>query len=249
MSIASHELPARCATGQRDSFALTMALVMLAVNLVGFAPTLYLRPLFDPPPIPLYLYVHGILGTAWFVLVSAQALLVANGRIAVHRRLGWGGACVAAAVLISGVVTSTNMVPRNVALGLTSAADIELYSAVTTADYSAFIIFPALVLFGVIFRRRADVHKRLMLLASLSILGPALARIASWLAPIPSPIVPLLLLGFLAAFLVHDLWSRRRPHAATVLGILLLMGTFIGMRLAGVGEAIVEARLEQALAP
>jgi len=45
---------------------------LLAALLVGFAPTLFLRSLFDVPPIPAYLYVHGIVLTTWFVLVFAQ---------------------------------------------------------------------------------------------------------------------------------------------------------------------------------
>jgi hypothetical protein len=58
------------ASRARDArFAVQLALAMLAINLIGFGPTLYLRPLFDVPPIPLYLHIHGILGTAWFALL------------------------------------------------------------------------------------------------------------------------------------------------------------------------------------
>jgi len=64
--------------------------------------------------------------------------------------------------MVCGVFTSAHMVPRNVALGLTSAADIALYTTVTAADNASFIYFPTLVLLAVYFRRRADVHKRLI---------------------------------------------------------------------------------------
>ncbi len=63
------------------------------------------------------------------------------------------------------------MVPRNIALGLTSETDVALYTVVTGADNSAFIVFSTLVLLAIYFRRKAEVHKRLMLLASWSILG------------------------------------------------------------------------------
>jgi len=218
---------------------------MLMVNLIGFGPTLYLRPLFDVPPIPFYLYLHGAAGTAWFVLLVVQTVLIAQHRVHIHRRLGWAGIAVAAIVLVSGIVTSANMVPRNVALGLTSEADLQLYINVTSADNAAFITFPTLVLLAAFWRRRPDIHKRLMLLASVPILGPAAARIGSWYGPIPNPIVVGVVLAFVVALVVHDVWTRRRPHTATVLGILLIVLVGAGMRIAGVGEALVKERMER----
>jgi hypothetical protein len=222
-----------------------MAVAMLAVNLVGFAPTLYLRPFFDVPPIPGYLYAHGVAGTAWFVFLVMQTVLVAQRRVSIHRRLGWVGAGVALAVLLSGIYTSTNLVARNVAAGFTSEEDIRLFGSVTSADNSAFVVFPTLVLLAILFRRRADVHQRFMLLASFSILGPAAARIGSWYGPIPNVVVVSCMVGFLLAFFVRDLWSRRRLHWATVVGAALHIAMNAGMRLNGVGPALVEQRLEQ----
>ncbi len=246
MSVTSNELGAVAVdTRGRSTFAVAMALAMLLINLVGFGPTLYLRPLFDVPPIPGYLYLHGAAGTAWFVLLVVQTTFIAQHRVHIHRRVGWAGVAVAAIVLVSGIVTSANMVPRNVALGLTSEADVQLYVAVTSADNAAFITFPTLVLLGAFWRRRPDVHRRLMLLASVTILGPAAARIGSWFGPIPNPIVVGLVFAFPIALIVHDVWTRRRPHMATVLGIVFVVLVGAGIRIAGVGESLVEQRMER----
>ncbi|MEP7314652.1 MAG: hypothetical protein ABI859_18860 [Pseudomonadota bacterium] len=224
-------------------FALCFALTMLAVNLVGFSRTFYLRPFFDVPPIPGYLYVHGAIGTSWFVLVLTQTLLIANRNVAVHRRLGWIGVALATIVMISGMYTSAHMVPRNVALGLTSAADMTLFATVTAADNASFIYFPALVLLAAFFRRRTDVHKRLMLIASLGILGPAAARIASWDPPLSAFAIAPVMYGLLGSLIVYDIVTRRRPHIATVLGILFFMGVSVGTQLSGIGAALVERRM------
>lgn len=251
VSASSSALAGASRVEQRGRFFVAMAFGMLAVNLVGFAPTLYLRPFFDVPPIPVYLYLHGALGTAWFVLLAVQTLLVANDRLRTHRQLGLTGVAVAALVIVTGMYTSANMVPRNVALGLTSEDDMTLYEVVTAADNAAFIIFPTFVLLGVCFRRRSDVHKRLMLLASWSILGPAVARIINMVAGFPNPVGPgrfvgpILFLGFLVALFVYDVWSRRRPHVATVLGVLFALSVNAGVQLSGLGPALVERRLEQ----
>jgi hypothetical protein len=216
---------------------------MLAINLVGFGPTLYLRPLFDVPPIPLYLYIHGILGTAWFALLLTQAMLIRNRSFTQHRQLGWITIALATAVLIVGIYTSTNLVPRNLALGEISPEEINLFSVVTAADTASFIYFPTLIALAVWYRKRMDVHMRLLLMASLGITGPANARIASWFGELPNPVLTILFFSIAGALLVHDFRTRGRPHWATIFGVVMVLGLTIGLRAAGIGAALVESRL------
>jgi hypothetical protein len=68
-------------TRVRSRFFLVMSGVLLLVVLVGFARTLYLRPLFDVLPVPGYLILHGAVTTAWFVGVSLQTSLVAARKV------------------------------------------------------------------------------------------------------------------------------------------------------------------------
>src|SRR6185436_19415362 len=63
--------------------------LLLAGLLVGFAKTFFLRSQFDVPPMPPYLYVHGVVLTTWFVLVLVQTCMVAADRTALHRNLGF----------------------------------------------------------------------------------------------------------------------------------------------------------------
>jgi len=83
-----------------------------------------------------------------------------------------------------------------------------------------------------------------MLLASISIIGPALARVARW--PVfggeQGPFIPVVFWGLVLALAVHDLMSRRRLHPATVIGALLLMLIRYGTGLAGrsdVGQTLI----------
>jgi ABC-type enterochelin transport system permease subunit len=59
-----------------------------------------------------------------------------------------------------------------------------------------------------------------MLLASIALIGPALARISRW--PVfggeDSLFVPIVFLGLLAVLIAYDVVSARRPHRATLLG-------------------------------
>jgi hypothetical protein len=84
------------------------------------------------------------------------------------------------------------------------------------------LVFPILVGAGFYFRRRPDVHKRLMLLATISILSAAVARLPYVLSGGPLAFFGLTDL-FVLPVVIYDLISRGRVHRATVWGGLLII--------------------------
>ena len=85
-----------------------MAVAMLASVFIGFARSFYLRAWFPswPRPSEPVFYVHGVLFTAWMLLLVGQALLVGARRVDIHRRLGWAGAVLAGMVRLLYLVSS-----------------------------------------------------------------------------------------------------------------------------------------------
>lgn len=220
-------------------FAIGMAVAMFCVNFAGFGPTFFLRAFFDVPQIPPYLYLHGVVGTAWFALVVVQAVLIANRRFARHRQLGWFGVALGAVMIGLGVYTTMHLVPRNAAAHPPlSNADIEQYGVAAWADLASSVAFSTLVALAIYFRRRPDIHMRLMLIATMEIVSPAAARIGNW-GGVYGHIINTVLFGLIGAFVIHDLWTRRRIHLATVLGFAFLVGVNAAFRLSGVGPALV----------
>ena len=101
----------RASTKPRGKFYMGSAGVLLLVVLVGFAPTFYLRSAFGGPEfswrggvpeLSWRVLVHGLIFTSWFLAFALQAALVAARRTALHRALGWAGAAIGLAVIISG---------------------------------------------------------------------------------------------------------------------------------------------------
>src|SRR3989442_13598714 len=80
--------PGRASAERR--FFTGMALAILATVIVGFSRSFFLRPLFPerPSPSEMIFYVHGVVFTAWIVLLVVQASLVAGGRTELHRKIG-----------------------------------------------------------------------------------------------------------------------------------------------------------------
>jgi len=236
----------------RIGFFTVMPGVILLLVVAGFTRTLFARPVFHPAPIPPYLYVHGITLTCWFVLALTQSLLISAGRISNHRRLGAIVACFAAAVVVAALMASFGSVSRKpfnldadasiMGTGLKGITVAQFRSSVVWGNIVNIVSFALFVGAAVIFRRRPQIHKRFMLLASISIVEPALARIARWpgLGGEQGPFIPIVVWSLVAALAIYDLVSRKRVETCTIFAIVWLFivrngAVFISQTSIGVG--------------
>jgi hypothetical protein len=203
------EQPSRVQTDR--IFFTSMAIAAAFTVFAGFWPTYFLRVSTLPALTPLY-HVHGAVFMTWIILFVTQTALVAGRRTDIHRRLGVAGAVVAGAVFILGVTVSIEALRRG---GGSQLADPRSFLSIPLADI---IVFGVLVTAAVAFRLRSDWHKRLMLLATISVLTAAVAR---FLAQIHAGGPLGLFLGtdiFVAALVLYDFASLGRVHLATIWG-------------------------------
>ena len=210
---------ARGARRRERMFYTGMALAAVATVFAGFARTYYLRPYFSAGSLGPLLHLHGVIFTSWLVLLPVQTALVALGRTHLHRRLGVAGGVLAALMVVVGSLTA--IVRAKVTEVPPGTPDPLAFLTIPLGDM---LVFATLVGAGLYYRRRPDVHKRLMLLATIAILPAATARLP--LAFIQE-VGPLAFFGladlFIVACLVYDLVSLRRPHRATIWGGLLIV--------------------------
>jgi hypothetical protein len=196
-----------------------MALAFLVIVFAGFARTYYLRPYFAATPLQPLLHLHGIVFSAWIVLFLAQTALVAAKRTGTHRRLGVAGAVVASLMVLIG--SATAIIRAKIVEVPPDAASPLVFLTIPLGDM---LVFALLAGAGFYFRRRMDVHKRLMLLATISILPAAVARLPFDFIQQYGPLAFFGLTDLLVVVcLIYDLVSRGRFHRATVLGGLLLV--------------------------
>jgi hypothetical protein len=213
---------ARAAGRRRERIFYTgMSAAFLLVVFAGFARSYYLKPLFGtPPPLTPLLHLHGLLFSAWIVLLLAQASLIAAGRTATHRRLGVGGGVLAASMVAVGAVTSV------IRAKLFVVPPGENPLTFLTVPLGDLLVFSCLVGAALYLRRRADAHKRLMMLATIALLPAAVGRLPFDFFLRGGPLVffgiPDL---FILPLLAFDLFTRGRPHRATVAGGLLLVAS------------------------
>ena len=195
-----------------------MAVAFVLTVFAGFARTFYLRPHFQTQPLIPLLALHGIVFTSWIALLLTQTTLVATKRTRTHMRLGVAGGLLASLMILIGTVTA---IVR--AKGPSPVPGVNPLSFLTI-PLGDMLVFASLVGAAFYFRRRADTHKRLMLLATIAILPAAVARL-------PFAFIqqygPLAFFGlsdlFIVPCLIYDIVTRGRPQRATVLGGALIV--------------------------
>lgn len=198
----------------RRPFYLIMSLALAAVIVGGFAHTVP-GDFADKPGLPLLLHLHGAVFTLWLMLFVAQPAFIARGSVALHRKVGMIGAGVAAAMLVMGIAATLYAVRYDFVPGFFPP---RLFLAM---NLIGIVTFAGLVAGGIALRRRAEWHKRLMLCASISIIGPGLGRLLPMAAM--GKIAPLVMFGIILLFAlagpVTDLIVRRRVHPAYYWGV------------------------------
>ena len=165
---------------RRSNFFLYTSYVLLVIVLVGFSPTFYLRAFFDVPAIPPYVYAHGVAMTAWFIWLCVQTTAVFSGRVALHRKLGMVGMTLGALVLFSGVITALELAPRLLEKYGNIDSDLSRIAGVVWGNLAGLVAFGGFLFVAFLYRQKPEIHKRLMLLASIAVTLPALGRIAKF---------------------------------------------------------------------
>jgi hypothetical protein len=201
-----------------SGIAVTLALTVF----IGFAPTYYFGLLGDRPaatitgqPFTTLIHLHGVLFSAWVLLFVAQTALVATHRVRLHQRLGIAGAVLASTMIVIGLATAIEGASRGAA---PPGIDPLAFLTVPFFDIVLFATFVGAALWN---RRIKDSHKRLMLLAYISIMAAAVARLPGVLPLGPFGFYGLALV-FLGVAIAYDYASQRRVHFTYIWGGVLL---------------------------
>lgn len=197
----------------------SVAGLIFAAVFLGFARTYYLAGVFRAPLPNLLVHIHGAVFSLWILLLIAQTSFIASGRVDVHRRVGLFGFGLACLMVILGLMAATDSLARHFAPG-EAGAGVKAFYAVPVGDM---LVFSTLIYFG--FRERGNpaAHKRLMLVATITLLDAAFVR---W--PIPAAwwdlrIAQMCCYPLLLLLMCYDLRSVGKVHRSTLWASVLLI--------------------------
>ncbi len=221
--------------GERRYY-LIAAVGIIVVVLAGFSIDFDL--LFDMSSVSLLVRAHGLVMFAWVSVFFAQVFLVARHRVDLHRRLGIFGVALALLIVFLGTYTSIvaarlggdHLPPGIPAIPFLSGSLLLL------------LTFTVLAGTGLAMRRRPDIHKRMMLLATVLLLDAALVRFISAYTHWSIDAAWVRNLMVLACIVVDTVRYRRLHPAFVAGGLLLLAYDFTQVWLAGTSAWIYFAK-------
>ena len=215
--------PARRPTDQ-DFFLAYVAVIWCAV-LGGFVPEVIQHLRTNAAPYPIGVHVHAVVSVAWLALLTSQTLLIRNKRAPLHRRFGMAGAALAVAVVVVGFWAALSV--ESLRLGTPASRPPFL-----SIELSNIIEFGGLVIAAISLRNQPSAHKRLILLATLSLTPAAFNRALgkpflhpllgngvwqTWVQIFAATSILVLGIG------IYDLVTRRRLHPAWLVGALWIL--------------------------
>ena len=199
-----------------------MCALMAITVLIGFWPT-YFGPLIAgslaKQPI---VHFHGVVFMGWIGLFTTQAVLASTGRIALHRKVGKLGIAYGVLIVVVGLAATFNQLANGIAAGEAEATQSGLI-----APFTDMIVFPMFFGLAVAYRRKPEIHKRWMLLATVMLLVAAVLRMDLG-DPRPRHIFLSIWLAPVLIAMAYDYASRKIVHPVYVIGLVSL--TLVSLR-------------------
>ena len=220
-------------------FFVTMAFLFIVFAVVGFGQD---YQLIYAQHITLYWFdnIHGALLTAWLLVFLSQTILAAKGNFKFHRRLGQFSVVLGVLVWVSiGIVIFHAHIGYPLHTNVSWAIVLWLFLTMN--------LFGLFFTWGVIVRKNAAAHKRLLFLATLVLISAGFNRLLlyagvdptiRWL-PLPGIATPSLS-GYqnwsalflyndllLIPLLIYDLVTLRHIHKISIIGSAYIIGVHI----------------------
>ena len=197
------------------------------VAFVGFFPS-YFSKLGDTDAVH---HFHGIMASAWMIMLITQAWLMRERKIQLHRKIGRLSLLLAPLFVLSGLLVV------HVMLASTNAFSRTFGARLAFLDITTIMYFALAYGLAIWYRTNIQLHARFMASTAVLVLPPALARLLATLVPginsfeaalhgsyVISELIVILLL------LDDHRMGRARPPYLILLGILLMQhGSFLAI--------------------
>ncbi len=158
---------------RRAKHYLWLCLSTSFIAFLGFSFT-YFGPLFagEYPDVSPTVHLHGWTFFLWYLLLPLQAGLISARRFRLHQKMGYSSIALAIAMTVTGLVVI------GVQMELAQQPDgPPFWQFLGPGVFTTLVLFVVFYTLAVRFRRKREIHKRLMLLASTGALGAAGFRV------------------------------------------------------------------------
>jgi hypothetical protein len=199
---------------------LSVGFVCVIIALLGFWPSYFGPLLLKGIPHPArIIHVHAAVFMGWLFFLIWQSWLAARGRVALHMKVGKYAMLWGIIVILVGWTTAFVVFGERVQAGNLEEARSRLIAPLTDM-----LFFGPVLCAAWSYRRRPEIHKRLIVVATTVLLVAAVHRM-TFLGGPPRPVLPLLAIWLspILAGMTHDYLRRRIVHPVYLVGIGLVL--------------------------
>ncbi len=213
-------------TGFMRYYFVILGILYMLVAAVGFTPSYQAHFAGQYHIFPIA-HIHGALMAMLLFLFLAQTYFVASDNMALHRKFGMASLIIAPLAWASMLLATRRPLVAEIL-----PIDHFLFD-VLLVQLMLIILFPLLFAWGILARRKPEIHKRVMVFLILIILQVSIDRMR-WLPNFDLPkhfgsdiYVYLLLLPLL----IFDLITIGRIHKTTLICLTILLAAHLGVSL------------------
>lgn len=196
-----------------------LATILIAIIVIsGFWSSYYGLILSGSLDVAPFVHLHNAVFLGWVALLFLQASLVSGGRTDLHRKTGILGIILGFLLIVVGVEVVLNRVARGIAEGHLEKA--QQFMLIPLTDM---LMFAGFFIAAVIYRTKPSTHKRLMILATVSLLDAPISRMGFLGDPAPPAVFMLVWFSPVLLLLIVDFVQKRKVSWIYVIGLVLLV--------------------------
>lgn len=198
-------------------FYIGLAIFMIGIAIVGFWNTYFNSFFLGTLDAHWLIHVHVTVFATWLILFLGQTVLAAKNEINIHQQIGsYFGIPLGILLLILGFIVTFAVI----APGIGEDHEAQNYAVPLLASLGDLLAFAILLGTAILYRKNPAFHKRLMVLATVSLMEAPVARIAREIG-MPEGFLVLVLVSLSPVFLAmgYDRWKRGSIHKVYWIGL------------------------------
>jgi hypothetical protein len=205
----------------RRRIYVAVSVLAAAIAFTGFWAS-YFGPLLlaGSVEVPVFIHFHAAVYVGWLGIFAAQATLAATGRMSAHMKLGTFAIGYGVLMVVAGLTAAFGMFALRVQSGNVAEAQGRLLGPLVDMA-----VFAPLFAAAIYCRRKPELHKRLIVVATTYLLVAAVGRLTFLGQPRNPYLLHSIWLAPILLAMAHDFWRQRRVHFVYVGGLVLIVAT------------------------
>ncbi|HAO45618.1 MAG TPA: hypothetical protein PLZ45_07685 [Ferruginibacter sp.] len=207
------------ASPKEHIFFSSMAVIIVALIIIGFANTYLPKITTDSHQVPGIIHLHALVFALWLAFFLFQVTLISRNKVDLHTRLGkWG---VVFSLLMLAVGCAAAIAAAKAGHKGIPGVEFPDEKGFLLLNFSSIIVFILLTMLGWLNRNNPTAHKRFMLMATAGgLTPPGLARLPFIAGSTQAIAIAALVL--ILAGPVYDVVRYRKIHWAYLVSILII---------------------------